>query len=132
IKGIMRGHDMVGRAPSDVRWSADNRWIYFSWNPPGTPTREPLQPYRVRAEAGAVPESLSIAQMDSAGPLAATGDLSASRTMRAVEWNGDIFVVTLHTGAVRRVTKTVANETDPHFDRDAKHVFFVRGNNAFS
>lgn len=30
IKGIMRGHDLVGRAPSDVHWSANNRWIYFA------------------------------------------------------------------------------------------------------
>ncbi len=132
IKGIMRGHDMVGRTPSDVRWSADSRWIYFSWNPPGTNAREPLRPYRVRAEAGAVPESLTVAQMDSAGPLAAAGDLASSGTMRAIEWNGDIYVVTLRTGAVRRLTATVARESNPHFDRDAKHVFFVRDNNAFS
>ena len=128
----MRGHEMVGRTPTDVRWSADSRWIYFSWNPPGTESREPLQAYRVRAEAGAVPESLTVAQMDSAGPLAAVGDLSGNNAMRAVEWNGDIFVVTLRTGALRRLTSTVAAETDPHFDREAKHVFFVRDNNAFS
>jgi dipeptidyl aminopeptidase/acylaminoacyl peptidase len=132
IKGIMRGHEMVGRTPSDVRWSADSRWIYFSWNPPGTEERAPLQSYRVRAEAGAVPESLTVAQMDSAGPLAALGDLSANNTMRTAEWNGDIFVVTLRTGALRRLTSTVARETDPHFDREARHVFFVRDNNAFS
>jgi dipeptidyl aminopeptidase/acylaminoacyl peptidase len=132
IKGIMRGHEMVGRTPSDVRWSADSRWIYFSWNPPGTEERAPLRPYRVRAEAGAVAESLTVVQMDSAGPLAAVGDLSANNTMRTVEWNGDIFVVTLRSGALRRLTRTVAAETDPHFDREAKHVFFVRDNNAFS
>jgi len=132
IRGIMRGHEIVGREPSDVRWSADSRWIYFSWNAPGTAPREPLRPYRVRAEAGAVPESLTVAQMDSAGPLAATGDLSANGSMRAVEWNGDIFIANLRTGALRRVTSTVAEEKEPHFDRDAKHVFFVRDNNAFS
>jgi dipeptidyl aminopeptidase/acylaminoacyl peptidase len=132
IKGIMRGHDLVGRTPSDVRWSADSRWIYFSWNPPGTDPREPLHPYRVRAVAGAVPESLTVVQMDSAGPLAAAGDLSADRSMRAVEWNGDIFVVNLRTSALRRLTNTLAKETDPHFDRGSRHVFFVRDNNAFS
>lgn len=132
IKGIMRGHDLVGRTPSDVRWSADSRWIYFSWNPPGTDTREPLHPYRVRAEAGAVPESLTVVQMDSAGPLAAEGDLSTDKSMRAVEWNDDIYVVTLRTGALRRLTNTVAKESDPHFDRGSHHVFFVRDNNAFS
>lgn len=132
IKGIMRGHEIVGREPSDVRWSADGRWIYFSWNLPGTDPREPLRPYRVRAEAGAVPESLTVAQMDSAGPLAATGELSANGNLRAVEWNGDIFVANLRTGALRRLTNTVATEKQPHFDRDAKHVFFLRDNNAFS
>jgi len=132
IKGIMRGHEIVGREPSDVRWSADSRWIYFSWNAPGTDPREPRRPYRVRAEAGAVPESLTVAQMDSAGPLAAAGDLSANGSMRAVEWNGDIFIANLRTGALRRITSTVAEEKEPHFDRDAKHVFFVRDNNAFS
>lgn len=132
IKGIMRGHEIVGREPSDVRWSADSRWIYFSWNAPGTNPREPLRPYRVRAEAGALPESLTVAQMDSAGPLAATGDLAPNGSMRAVEWNGDIFVANLRTGALRRLTNTVAEEREPHFDRDAKHVFFVRDNNAFS
>jgi dipeptidyl aminopeptidase/acylaminoacyl peptidase len=132
IKGIMRGHDMVGRAPSDVRWSADNRWIYFAWNSPGTDWREPLHPYRVRAQAGAVPESLTVAQMDSAGPFAAVGDLSTDKGMRAVEWNGDIFVANLKTGTVRRLTNTIARESDPHFDRGSKHVYFVRDNNAFS
>ncbi|MDQ2767115.1 MAG: prolyl oligopeptidase family serine peptidase [Gemmatimonadota bacterium] len=132
IKGIMRGHDLVGRTPSDVRWSADSKWIYFAWNPPGTNPREPLVPYRVRAEAGAAPESLSVAQMDSAGPLAADGDLSTDRGMRAAEWGGDIYVVNLRTGALRRLTNTVARETDPHFDRGAKHVFFVRDNNVFA
>ncbi|HXT47149.1 MAG TPA: hypothetical protein VN717_00840, partial [Gemmatimonadaceae bacterium] len=132
IKGIMRGHDLVGRTPTDVRWSADSRWIYFSWNPPGTDWRAPLQPYRVRAEPGARPESLTVAQMDSAGPAAAAGDLSADMRLRAVEWNGDIFVVDQKTFAVRRLTSTGTQESDPHFDRGAHHVYFVRDNNAFS
>ncbi|MEO6209598.1 MAG: prolyl oligopeptidase family serine peptidase [Gemmatimonadaceae bacterium] len=132
IKGIMRGHDLVGRTPTDVRWSADSRWIYFAWNPPGTDAREPLHAYRVRAEAGAIPESLTVVQMDSAGPLAAAGDLSTDRTMRAVEWGGDIYVANLRTGALRRLTNTVARETEPHFDRGSKHVYFIRDNNAFS
>ncbi len=132
IKGIMRGHDLVGRTPTDVRWSADNRWIYFAWNPPGTDPRAPLHAYRVRAEAGAMPESLTVAQMDSAGPLAASGDLSADERWRAVEWGGDIYIASIRTGALRRVTNTVARESDPHFDRGSRHLFFVRDNNAFS
>ncbi len=132
IKGIMRGHELVGREPTRVRWSADSHWIYFEWNPPGTDWREPPHPYRVRAEAGATPEALTVARMDSAGPGAASGDLSGDKRFRAVEWSGDIFVADLHTGTVRRLTSTAAKESDPHFDRGAHHVFFVRENNAFS
>jgi len=36
IKNIMRGPELYGRAPTNVRWSADGRWIYFQWNAPGT------------------------------------------------------------------------------------------------
>jgi hypothetical protein len=27
VASIMRGHDLVGREPENVRWSADSRWI---------------------------------------------------------------------------------------------------------
>src|SRR6202022_880223 len=68
IKNIMRGPELYGRVPSNVRWSADGRWIYFQWNAPGTDWREPLRPYRVRAIAGAAPERITLAQADSALP----------------------------------------------------------------
>ena len=129
----MRGHELVGRTPSDVRWSADSRWIYFSWNPPGTESREPLQCRIACARRRArCPNRSRWRRWTARDRSAAVGDQSADNTMRTVEWNGDIFVVTLRTGALRRLTSTVATETDPHFDRDAKHVFFVRDNNAFS
>src|SRR5258705_9277908 len=68
IKNIMRGPELYGRAPTNVRWSADGHWIHFQWNAPGTDWREPLRPYRVRAAAGAQPERLTTAQADSAAP----------------------------------------------------------------
>ena len=42
IANIMRGPELYGRAPSNVRWSADSRWIVFRWNEPGTDWREPM------------------------------------------------------------------------------------------
>ena len=44
IKNIMRGPELYGREPEQVRWTADGRWIYFSWNEPGTDWREPRHP----------------------------------------------------------------------------------------
>src|SRR5678815_864748 len=68
IKNIMRGPELYGRPPANVRWSADGRWIHFNWNEPGTDWREPLRPFRIRAIDGAKPERLTLAQADSALP----------------------------------------------------------------
>ena len=132
IKNIMRGPELYGRAPSNVRWSADGRWIHFLWNAAGTDWREPLRPYRVRAEAGAQPERLSAAQADSAASFIAEGALSPDRRLRVVEALGDIWLVTVRDGSVRRLTQTVAAESRPTFSADGRAVYFVRGNDAFS
>src|SRR5688572_32653853 len=76
IKNIMRGPELYGRPPTDLRWSADSRWIYFNWLEPGTDWREQVKRYRVRAVAGSKPERVSPAQFDSVGALVTSGDRS--------------------------------------------------------
>ncbi|CAN5282731.1 hypothetical protein BH09GEM1_BH09GEM1_02110 [soil metagenome] len=131
IPNIMRGPELYGRAPTNVRWSADGRWIHFLWNAPGTDWREPLRPYRVRSAAGAVPERLTLAQADSALPYIAEGPLSPDGRTRVVEASGDIYLVAFN-GTARRLTQTVANESRPTFSSDGKTVYFLRDNNAFA
>src|SRR5438067_3516159 len=132
IATIMRGPELYGREPQRIRWSADGRWIYFQWNPPGTDWRETPKNYRVRAAAGAVPERVSDAQMDSAGPLLDRGSPSPDRRWRAVASDGDLFLVDARTRSVRRLTETLAVESSPQFSADGRRVFFVRDNNVFS
>ena len=132
IRNIMRGPELYGRQPSNIRWSADGRWIYFQWNAPGTDWREPLRAYRVRAVASAAPERLTAAQADSALPFTAEGVVAPDGRSRAVEANGDLYLVSLRDGTSRRLTQTVAAETNPSFSADGRTVFFVRENNAFS
>jgi dipeptidyl aminopeptidase/acylaminoacyl peptidase len=132
IKNIMRGPELVGRPPERVRWTPDSKWIYFYWLEPGAAWREPLEPFRVRAEPGAKPEHLTPAQMDSAGPLLEAGALSHNGRWRAVEYDGDLYLVDTRTSKARRLTDTEAQETDPQFDVDDRRVFFVRDDNVFS
>lgn len=132
IRNIMRGPELYGRAPTNLRWSADGRWIYFQWNAPGTDWREPLRPYRVHAAAGAAPERLTIAQADSALPFIAEGTLSPDRRSRVVDANGDLYLVQLRDGSARRLTQTVATETHPTFSSDGKTIYFLRDNNAYA
>ncbi len=131
LSTIMRGPEFAGRTPSNARWSADSRWLYFEWLPPGTDWREPLRPFRIRAEAGAVPESLSVAAMDTLGPLAAEGPRSPDRKSRVVVWRGDLFLVPIGGSGARRLTATMEEESDPRFTPDGHSVVFVRGMNGF-
>jgi len=132
IANMMRGPEVYGREPQRVQWTADSRWIYFLWNPPGTDWREPARPHRVRATGGSPPERLTDAHMDSAGPLLETGVLSRDRKSRVVAYNGDLYIVALPAGTARRLTETVGEERSPYFSADGRRVFYVRDNNVFS
>jgi dipeptidyl aminopeptidase/acylaminoacyl peptidase len=131
IANIMRGPELYGRAPSNVRWSADSRWIVFRWNEAGTDWREPMHTYRIRATPGARPERLDIAQADSVAPYVAEGPRAPDGKSRVVEANGDLYVVPWQ-GALRRLTQTAADESNPTWSRDGGTVYFLRDGNAYA
>ncbi len=126
VNSIMRGPELYGREPGNVRFSADSRWIYFSWLPPGSPWNAPTKPYRVRAEAGAVPEMVTETHMDSVAPLLASGDDSRDGKLRVVSVGADLYAVDRILGTARRLTNTGVSETSPAFSSNGRRVFFVR------
>ncbi|HUR00297.1 MAG TPA: DPP IV N-terminal domain-containing protein, partial [Gemmatimonadaceae bacterium] len=132
IKNIMRGPELYGRPPQNVRWSADNKWIYFTWVEAGTDWRETPKQYRVRAVPGAKPERVGIPQIDSLGPEYAQGERSQNGRYSAVEFGGDIYINDLTTGTSRRLTQTVEAERTPRFSANGREVYFVRGDNVYS
>ncbi len=132
IANIMRGPELYGRQPTNVRWSADSKWIYFSWAEAGSDWRETPKPFRVRAVAGSRPERISPAQLDSVGALVTSGDLSTDGRYQAVEHDGDIYITDMQRGTSRRLTATLAQERQPRFSTDGARVYFVRDNNAYS
>jgi len=132
IKNIMRGPELYGRVPSNVRWSGDSRWIYFMWLEPGSDWRDQPRWFRVRPAAEAKPERVSAAQFDSVGASVTSGERSNNGRYIAIEYDGDIYVTDTKTGTTRRLTQTLAREHDPSFAVDASRVFFVRDNNVYS
>ncbi len=130
IANMMRGPEVYGREPSNVRWSPDSRYIYFRWNPPGTDWREQMGDYRVRAVRGAQPESLTQAHMDSVGPLLAAGELSPDRRRKVTAYDGDLWLV--EGTRARRLTQTMEMERSPSWDARGERVFFLRGDNVFA
>jgi hypothetical protein len=76
VQNIMRGPELYGREPGQVRFTADGQWIYFRWLEPGAKWNEDTKPYRVAARAGATPELVTDAHMDSVAPMLASGPKS--------------------------------------------------------
>ncbi len=128
----MRGPELYGRQPTDVRWSADSKWIYFTWLEPGTDWRETPKQFRVRAVARSKPERVSVQQIDSTGSRFARSERSHNGRLTVVEFNGDLYINDLNTGTSRRLTQTVDAERSPQFSADDRHVFFVRSGNLYS
>src|SRR5207248_9871278 len=89
IQNIMRGPELYGREPQNVRWSADGQWIYFNWLEPGADWREAAKPFRVRAVAGATPERLTQAQMDTLGVQIEAGQIASDGRARVASIQGD-------------------------------------------
>jgi dipeptidyl aminopeptidase/acylaminoacyl peptidase len=131
IKNMMRGPELYGREPQNVRWSADGKWIYFNWLEAGSDWRLPSKTFRVRAEPGATPERVADAQMDSIAPMLDGGRWSADRRMRVTSSSGDLYLQTSD-GRLRRLTQTLDVESNPVFSADASEVFFVRDNNVYA
>ena len=132
IKNMMRGPEIYGRAPTQIRWTPDGQWIYFEWLPPGSDFRDNVRPYRIRAQVGAKPEPVSPAQADSVGPLLADGNFSRDRSMKVVAFGGDLYIVDMKRSTARHLTQTAAGESNPRFSSDGSKVIYVRDGNAFS
>jgi dipeptidyl aminopeptidase/acylaminoacyl peptidase len=131
VPGIMRGPELVGDAPTNVRWSDDGSWVYFRWKPGGRPWHEAPALYRAAASGGE-PQRLSDEAADSLAVFLATGDVSADGRWRVVSQDGDIFLIERRTAAVRRLTDTRTSKSSPVLSRDARTVYFISDNNLFA
>jgi dipeptidyl aminopeptidase/acylaminoacyl peptidase len=132
IKNIMRGPELYGRAPSNTRWSADSKWIYFTWLEPGHSYRDQPTLFRVRAIPGAKPERVSIPAQDSTGATFLLEALSHDKRSFASSYGGDIYLTNLATGSARRLTQTVGAERNPQFGIGDRAIYFTRDNNIYS
>jgi dipeptidyl aminopeptidase/acylaminoacyl peptidase len=131
VPWIMKGPELVGREPTDVRWSPDGQYIWFRWLPPGSSWREPLATYRVRAQAGAVPERMTRQAGDTAAIVAGGGVTSPDRTKKVVSFEGDMWLVSLPAGTAQRLTQTPTISEQPLvFDPAGNTIYFQRDNAA--
>jgi dipeptidyl aminopeptidase/acylaminoacyl peptidase len=130
IKNIMRGPELYGEPPSNVRFTDDGQWIYFDWKKGGLPWNAETSLYRVKA-AGGEPEQVDEADARTVQPLIARGDLTADRRWRVSSVGGDLYLVDRRTMKVRRLTHTADSEGSPLFGPRGETVLYRRGNDLY-
>ncbi len=125
VDSIMRGPELVGNPPNNLRWSGDSKELYFEWLIP----KDDQPSTWVVGRDGGAPKRLSEIERRIA-PLA-NGQWDAKRRRILGVDRGDIVII--DTVARRRidVTRMTGNESGPRWARGETHVTFVRDNNLF-
>jgi dipeptidyl aminopeptidase/acylaminoacyl peptidase len=128
IDNIMRGVNLVGTEPTQVRWSGDSSTIYFQWKKASDPASAPNDTYAVTRD-NPTPRKLSDDEAHLAPP--ASVDTNRDQSLSVYAQDGDIVVIENATGKRRQVTKTVELETNPRFAPDGHHITFQRADNLY-
>jgi dipeptidyl aminopeptidase/acylaminoacyl peptidase len=128
IENIMRGPGLYGYEPAAVRWSGDNRRVFFQWKQASDPINHPLDTYVVNLDGSGL-RKLS----DEESKLAPPANGSSTRDRKKIVYasDGDLFLFDFETDTRRQLTKTADAEQNPTFTRDEKHVAFTRGENLY-
>jgi dipeptidyl aminopeptidase/acylaminoacyl peptidase len=128
IDNIMRGPELYGYPPQDVRWSGDNQRIYFRWKQASEPIDKPFETWVIPRESG-YPRKLSDEDAKTAPP--ASGNATRDRKRTVYVQDGDVFLYDFATDKARQLTRTTDAEKDPHFTQDGKRVAFTRAGNLY-
>jgi len=128
IDNIMRGPELYGYPPQEVRWSGDNQRIYFQWKQASEPFDKPADTWMVPRDSG-YPRKLSDEDAKTAPPV--SGDTTRDRKRTVYVRDGDLFLYDFTIDKARQLTKTLDAEKDPRFTQDEKRVAFTRGGNLY-
>jgi len=128
IDNIMRGPALVGYEQTNLRWSPDSQRLYFQWKQ-YTEARDKDPDTYVANRDGSGLRKLTEAEAKTAPPV--SGDQSRDKKLTVFIENGDVFLYDNATGQRRQITATTDVESNAHFTRDGKRVYFTRGGNLF-
>jgi dipeptidyl aminopeptidase/acylaminoacyl peptidase len=126
LEQIMADPDWIGNVPEDPYWSDDGRAVYYEREREGI-GKQRKDLYRIDLATGkaTLVEPAQRARAD------APGERNRERTRKVYLVDGDVFVKDLKTGAVRQITRTEEEESDPHFLADGRRIWFHRGDSVF-
>ncbi|GAA0542215.1 S9 family peptidase [Chitinophaga japonensis] len=127
VEKIMRDPKWIGTSPAHIFWGTDSKTLYFNWNP-----------------VSAQDDSLYAAAADSARPYKtapqeraliqarANGSYNRDKTALVYSYNGDIYMMNISSGTVKRITSTTAYESNPQFCFGEKQVVYQQEQNLYA
>lgn len=127
VEKIMRDPKWIGSSPSNLQWTADGKHLLFNWNPETATT-----------------DSLYYITPTAHTPQKSTWEFrKAAITENQIKYNtahdqyvyvqeGDVYLVNIKTGIRRRVTQTLATETNPQFAFNDQKIIYTREQNAWA
>jgi len=132
VRAIFQRPLVDGTRPSAGKISPDDRWVAFFWNEEGH--ARPLNLYVVSVLGGAprkltsftskLPES----SKPLSWPLSSPGvfaEFSPDSRRILLGYDGDLFVAAVDGGAVERLTRTDASESEAIWSPDGKSILYV-------
>lgn len=128
IDNIMRGPGLVGNEPRAVHWSPDSQRIYFQWKQADEPREKEFYTYVVNRDGSGL-RKLSEEEARVAPPI--NGEISKDKKLTLYVDNGDVFLYDNITNQRRQVTSTTEAESNAHFTRDQKRIYFTRASNLY-
>jgi dipeptidyl aminopeptidase/acylaminoacyl peptidase len=128
IDNIMRGFELVGYEPRTVHWSPDSQRVYFQWKQANEPREKDFDNYVVNRDGSGL-KKLTEEEAKNAPPLG--GEVSKDKKLTVFVDDGDVFIYDNLANQRRRITSTTDAESNAHFTRDQKHIYFTRANNLY-
>jgi dipeptidyl aminopeptidase/acylaminoacyl peptidase len=128
IDNIMRGPELVGYEPAQVRWSHDGQTIYFQWKKYSDKIIAPMDTYAIGRD-GVNLRKLSDEEIKQLPPV--QGETTRDQQLTVYSNAGDLYVYDTTTGKTRQLTKTTEAESNPRFTQDGKRIAFTRNGNLY-
>ncbi len=123
----MRDPKWMGTSPSNLQWSNDGQYLYFSWNPDKL-LSDSLYYISLNNKT---PQKASPQQVQD---LNSTGNFvyNLSRTAYVFSKDGDVFYTDVKSGKTKRITQTTDAESNPQFSFNETKIVYNRSANLYA
>lgn len=124
VEKIMRDPKWMGATPTNFRWTADSKTLYFNWNPENK-AKEEL--YKIAKDSA---KPIKAVEKEDEKLLALNYVYNKDQSAGLVEKNGDIYLQNFKTKKEIRLTNTLERESNPIFLVNG-NVVYQQGDNLF-